>query len=71
LLPQAVLGRVGATFQAVAGGLGVAGALTGGLLGGLIGPRDALFIGAGGLLVGPLVVALSPLRHYRETLAND
>ncbi len=70
LLPQAVLGRVAATFQAAGGGMAVVGALTGGVLGGLIGPRAALFIGAGGLLVGPLVVALSPLRQYRETLTD-
>ena len=66
LLPQAVLGRVAATFKATSGGLGVTGALAGGLLGGLIGPRAALLIGACGMLAGPLVVALSPLRHYRE-----
>jgi len=68
LLPQAVLGRVAATFQAVGGGMAVVGALAGGVLGGLFGPRAALFIGAAGLLIGPLVVALSPLRRYRETL---
>jgi len=67
LLPQAVLGRVAATFQAVGGGMAVIGALTGGVLGGLIGPRATLFIAVGGLLIGPLVVALSPLRQYRET----
>lgn len=71
LLPQAVLGRAAATFQAASGGMAVVGALAGGVLGGLIGPRAALFIGAGGLLVGPMVVALSPLRHYRETLSDQ
>ena len=71
LLPQAVLGRVAATFQVVGGAMAVAGALTGGALGGLIGSREALLIGASGLLVGPLVVALSPLRQYRETLVDE
>jgi len=66
VLPQAVLGRVAATFQAAGGGMAVIGALAGGLLGGWLGPRAGLFIGAGGLLIGPLVVALSPLRRYRE-----
>ncbi len=67
LLPQAVLGRVAATFQAVAGGLGVIGALLGGSLGGTIGVRPTLFIAVSGLLVGPLVVAFSKLRTYRST----
>jgi predicted MFS family arabinose efflux permease len=66
ILPQALLGRVTATFQAVAGGLGVAGALIGGALGGWIGPRETLFIAATGLLLAPLAVAFSPLRRYRE-----
>jgi hypothetical protein len=66
VLPQGVLGRVEATFQAVAGGLGVLGALAGGALGGWIGPRETLFIAVSGMLIGPLVVAFSPLRRYRE-----
>jgi len=65
VLPQAVLGRVAATFQALAGALGVIGALAGGALGGWLGPRETLFIAAGGMLLGPLAVALSPLRRYR------
>jgi predicted MFS family arabinose efflux permease len=63
LLPQVVLGRVAATFQAVAGGGAVIGALAGGSLGGLIGVRETLFIAAGGLLFGPMVAACSPLRR--------
>ena len=66
VLPQGVLGRVEATFQAVAGGLGVCGALAGGALGGWIGTRETLFIAVSGMLIGPLVVAFSPLRRYRE-----
>jgi predicted MFS family arabinose efflux permease len=65
ILPQTMLGRVEATFQAVAGGLGVVGALTGGALGGWLGPRETLFIAVGGMMLGPIVVALSPLRRYR------
>jgi hypothetical protein len=49
----------------VAGGLGVVGALTGGALGGWLGPRETLFIAVGGMMLGPIVVALSPLRRYR------
>jgi predicted MFS family arabinose efflux permease len=61
VLPQGVLGRVGATFHAVAGGMAVIGALAGGMLGGAIGPRAALYVAALGLLVGPAVAALSGL----------
>ncbi|CAN5186864.1 MFS transporter [soil metagenome] len=67
VLPQAILGRVGATFHAVGGGMAVVGALAGGVLGGAIGPRAALFIGAGGLLIGPIVAGLSGLtRKYPD-----
>jgi Na+/melibiose symporter-like transporter len=66
ILPQALLGRVAATFQAVAGALGVAGALIGGALGGWIGPRETLLIAATGVLLAPLVMVFSPLRRYRE-----
>lgn len=61
VLPQATLGRVGATFHAVGGGMAVVGALVGGVLGGVIGPRAALYIAASGLLIGPAVAALSGL----------
>jgi predicted MFS family arabinose efflux permease len=66
VLPGAVLGRVAASFQAVGGGLAVVGALTGGMIGGWLGPREALVVAQAGLLIGPAVVALSPLRRYRE-----
>ncbi|MDB5448185.1 MAG: hypothetical protein JWQ97_3502 [Phenylobacterium sp.] len=67
VLPQAMLGRIGATFHAVGGGMAVAGALAGGVLGGVIGPRAALYVAASGLLIGPAVAALSGL--MREELA--
>ncbi len=66
LLPQASLGRVGATFHATGGGLAAVGALAGGTLGGVIGPREALLIASIGLLLVPLIGALSPLRKVRE-----
>jgi len=65
LLPQAILGRVAATFQAVSGGLGIVGALVGGALGGWLGPRETLLIACAGMLLGPLATAFSALRHYR------
>ena len=66
LLPQSVLGRVGGAFHATAGAAAILGALGGGVLGGLIGPRLALATAGAGLLVIPLIGALSPLRHVRQ-----
>jgi predicted MFS family arabinose efflux permease len=71
LLPNAVLGRVGATFSAVGGGAAVAGALVGGALGQALGLRETLILAVGGLLVGPAIGALSPLRHVRVMPADD
>jgi predicted MFS family arabinose efflux permease len=65
LLPQEILGRVAATFQTVAGALGIVGALVGGALGGWIGPRETLTIACVGMLLGPLATAFSALRRYR------
>jgi predicted MFS family arabinose efflux permease len=65
LLPQDVLGRVGATFRAAAGGAAVVGALGAGALGQAIGLRETLLIAIAGLLVGPLIGALSPLREVK------
>ena len=61
LLPQDLLGRVGATFRVVGGASALAGALAGGLLGGEIGLRQTLLIAVAGLLLGPLIGTLSPL----------
>ncbi|HEY2358821.1 MAG TPA: MFS transporter [Phenylobacterium sp.] len=66
ILPQSVLGRVAATFRAVAGGAAVAGALLGGALGQALGLRETLLIAIGGLLIGPLIGSLSTLRSVRE-----
>lgn len=71
LLPQRVLGRVGGAFHASAGGAAILGALAGGALGGLIGPRLALFAAAAGLLVIPLIGVLSPLRRVRDMPVGD
>ena len=71
LLPNAVLGRVGATFSAVGGGAAVAGALIGGALGQALGLRETLILAIGGLLVGPAIGALSPLRHVRAMPVDD
>lgn len=71
LLPQAVLGRVGGAFHASAGGMAVIGALGGGLLGQVIGPRAALLAAALGFLVPPLIGALSPLRNLHKAAPAD
>ena len=61
ILPQKLLGRVGATFRALSGGAAVVGALVGGALGQALGLRQTLLFAIGGLLFGPLIGALSPL----------
>ena len=65
LMPQAVLGRVGGAFHAAAGGMAVLGALGGGLLGQLIGPREAIFVACAGFAATPLIGLASPLRRVR------
>ena len=61
ILPQNMLGRVGATFRALGGGTAVAGALMGGALGGAFGMRQTLLAAIAGLLIGPVLGAFSPL----------
>ncbi|THD79846.1 MAG: MFS transporter [Phenylobacterium sp.] len=66
LLPQALLGRTGAAFQAAAGGTAVLGALAGGLLGQAMGLRTALGLAAIGLMIAPALGLFSPLRTLRK-----
>jgi MFS family permease len=66
ILPQAVLGRVGGAFHAAAGGTAVLGALGGGLLGQVIGPRAAILLACLGFLATPLIGLASPLRRLQE-----
>jgi len=70
VLPQKVLGRVGATFRALAGGSAVAGSLVGGGLGQVLGLRPTLLLAIAGLLIGPLIGAGSPLRKVKEMPAD-
>lgn len=60
-LPPAMLGRVAGAFQAASGGTLLIGAVSGGLIGGVIGVRQALFVAAIGLAFGPIVALFSPL----------
>lgn len=66
LMPQAVLGRVAGAFHASAGALTILGALGGGWLGGLVGPRETLRVAALGFFLIPLIGLASPLRRVRE-----
>ena len=66
VLPTSVLGRVGATFRVAGGGAAVAGALIGGALGQALGLREALLIAIAGLMIGPVLGLLSPLRAVKE-----
>jgi MFS family permease len=61
LLPLNRLGRVAATFRALGGGAAVIGSLAGGVLGQSLGLRHTLLLAIGGLLLGPLIGAVSPL----------
>lgn len=61
VLPQNLLGRVGATFRVAGGGTAVIGALAGGALGEALGLRETLLLAIAGLLLGPLYGGLSPL----------
>lgn len=71
VLPNRLLGRVGATFRAAPGGAAVLGALAGGTLGGALGLRQTLFLAIGGLLIGPLYGLAAPaLRRTREMPAG-
>jgi MFS family permease len=66
ILPQKLLGRVGATFRALGGGVAVIGALAGGMLGQAFGLRQTLLAAIAGLMIGPLIGGLSPLWRVKE-----
>jgi MFS family permease len=70
VLPHNLLGRVGATFRVAGGGTAVVGALVGGALGEAFGLRTALLIAIAGLMIGPALGALSPLRAVKEMPAG-
>ncbi|HEX3886953.1 MAG TPA: MFS transporter [Phenylobacterium sp.] len=70
VLPHSLLGRVGATFRVAGGGTAVIGALAGGALGEAFGLRAALLIAIAGLMIGPALGALSPLRAVKEMPAG-
>ena len=65
VLPAAELGRAAGAFATGRGLAGVAGALIGGALGGLVGPRETLLMAAAGAAATPLIGLASPLRRAR------
>lgn len=67
--PDRLQGRVSGTITTLAWGVGPFGALTGGLLGEVVGLRASLFIAGFGVLFASLWLVLSPVRALRERVA--
>lgn len=65
IVPGVMLGRAGATLRLIAAGLGPAGAIAGGVLGGWIGLRETLVLAAAGELLVGLWILWSPLGRLR------
>jgi hypothetical protein len=63
--PAALIGRVVASHGFVSSCAMLAGTAVGGVLGELLGTRDAMFVGAGGSLLAVAWLALSPVRSLR------
>ncbi len=66
VLPPEMLGRVAGAFIAAGGLMIIAGALIGGELGQVMGPRPALYIACAGLMAAPLLCLFSPLVRLRR-----
>jgi predicted MFS family arabinose efflux permease len=65
LIPGIMRSRVAGAFQAINYGTRPAGALLGGLLGEMIGPRPTLWIAVAGGVAGSLLLIPTPLSRYR------
>jgi predicted MFS family arabinose efflux permease len=70
VMPAGELGRAAGAFATGRGLAGVAGALIGGALGGLVGARETLLLAAAGLAAAPLVGLASPLWRARRDAAT-
>jgi predicted MFS family arabinose efflux permease len=68
--PDRLQGRVAATVTFVGMGLAPAGSLTGGLLAGEWGLRTGLLVAAAGMLLSPVVLAVSPLARLGRELPS-
>ena len=66
VLPPGLLGRTQGLFGAVAGAMTVLGALTGGFLGGWLGPRETLAMAVAGQGACGLFLVFSPVRRLRD-----
>lgn len=71
VLPQEMLGRVAGAFQAAMGGTMLIGALAGGLIAEAFGVRQAMFVAAAGLMIGPITAAFSPALRAVKQIAAD
>ncbi len=67
--PENLLGRVNATVQFIDLGATLIGSLVGGLLGDMVGVHLILAVGAAGMLLSALPLALSPVRKLKEAPA--
>lgn len=63
ITPGRLLGRVNASMELLVAGIGLLGALIGGLLGSELGIQTTLFIAVSGRLLSGLWIALSPIRR--------
>jgi MFS family permease len=70
VIPDAVRARVSGAFQAVNYGTRPVGALLGGLLGTVVGLREALWIAAGGGVIGFLLLLPTSLPGFRMPAAD-
>ena len=66
ITPNAMLGRMNASYRFMSWGVVPLGALLGGWLGDSIGLRPTLFVGAAGLFASALWIVFSPIRAMRE-----
>ena len=65
ITPPGMRGRMNATMRFISWGTIPIGSLVGGILGGVIGLHNTIWVGALGALFGFVPVALSPIRHIR------
>ena len=71
ITPDRLLGRVNASLELVQEGIGPLGALTGGILGGVLGAQNALFIASTAGILSCLWIAASPIRRLRAMPESD